>query len=256
MKGPRLRFPVSGAARDTAASPWPITASTSPGFRSRPSRPDRDGTDADDPIRILCVGAARRQEGARRPDRRVVALPRTLNWRLDLIGGGELRNDLTARVAERGLSRRIAFRGALAQPAVIAAMRAADLFVLPTKPAPSGDRDGLPNVLMEAASQGLPILATAFAGTPEFITDGVEGCLVAPGDPVALSAAILRLAADPVRRRDFADAARARLLADFSLDAGIDLIAGRLAASVGIALVRPAAILETATTAEACACGC
>lgn len=225
-------------------------------FPEPPVRPDRDGTDADDPIRILCVGRLVAKKGHDDLIDALAALPPTLNWRLDLIGGGELRDDLTARVAERGLGRRIAFRGALAQPAVIAAMRAADLFVLPTKPAPSGDRDGLPNVLMEAASQGLPILATAFAGTPEFITDGVEGCLVAPGDPAALSAAILQLAADPLRRRDFADAARARLLGDFSLDAGIDLIAGRLAASAGIALVRPAAAAETAPTAGACACGC
>ena len=134
-------------------------------------------------------------------------------------------------------------------------MRAADLFVLPTKPAPSGDRDGLPNVLMEAASQGLPILATAFAGTPEFITDGVEGCLVPPGDPAALSAAILALAGDPAQRRRLADAAHTRLLQDFSLDAGINLIAGRLAASAGIELPRRAAP-ESSPATGACACRC
>ncbi|MCJ2109069.1 glycosyltransferase [Methylobacterium sp. E-041] len=223
-------------------------------FPAPPLRPPRDGTDAQDPIRILNVGRLVAKKGHDDLIDALAALPPDLHWRLDLIGGGELREDLKARIADRGLGGRVAFRGALAQPAVIAAMRAADLFVLPTKPAPSGDRDGLPNVLMEAASQGLPILATAFAGTPEFVTDGVEGCLVAPGDPAALSAAILRLAGDPVRRRRFADAARARLLRDFSLDAGIDLIGGRLAASAGIAPPRPASAPERA--AEACACGC
>ena len=218
-------------------------------------RPPRDGADAGDPIRLLCVGRLVAKKGHDDLIEALGSLPPSLHWRLDLVGGGELRDALKARVAERGLEQRIAFHGALVQPAVVAAMRAADLFVLPTKPAPSGDRDGLPNVLMEAASQGLPILATSFAGTPEFITDGVEGCLVTPGDPAALSAAILDLAGDPARRQRLADAAHVRLLRDFSLDAGIDLIAGRLAASAGIELPRRAAP-ETSPATEACACGC
>ena len=215
-------------------------------------RPPRDGRDPNDPFRILCVGRLVAKKGHDDLIDALAALPPHVHWRLDLIGGGELRGDLQARVARRDLTGHVGFRGALAQPAVIEAMRSADLFVLPTKPAPSGDRDGLPNVLMEAASQRLPILATAFAGTPEFIADGVEGCLVAPGDPVALSAAILLLAGDPTRRRRLADAAHARLVRDFPLDAGIDLIAGRLAASADIVLARAA----PTGVAEAGACGC
>ena len=223
-------------------------------FPEPTGRPARGGVDAGDRIHLLCVGRLVAKKGHDDLIEALASLPPGLHWRLDLIGAGELRGALKAHVAERGLERRISFHGAMAQPAVIAAMRAADLFVLPTKPAPSGDRDGLPNVLMEAASQGLPILATAFAGTPEFITDGVEGCLVPPGDPAALSAAILELAGDPARRRRLADAAYARLLQDFSLDAGIDLIAGRLAASARVELPRRAAC-ETSQETEACACG-
>lgn len=143
----------------------------------------------------------------------------------------------------------MAFRGALAQPAVIAAMRASDLFVLPTKPAPGGDRDGLPNVLMEAASQALPILATAFAGTPEFITDGTHGILVAPGDPVALAAALARLAADPALRLRLGAAARVRLVEDFSEAAAVALIAEALRASAGL----PPPALATEPELAACA---
>jgi glycosyltransferase involved in cell wall biosynthesis len=106
--------------------------------------------------------------------------------------------------------------------------------VLPTKPAPGGDRDGLPNVLMEAASQALPILATSFAGTPEFLTDGVHGVLVPPGKPVVLAAALERLAGEPALRRRLGEAARARLVQDFSEEAAIDLIAARLRASAGL----------------------
>jgi glycosyltransferase involved in cell wall biosynthesis len=125
----------------------------------------------------------------------------------------------------------VTFHGALPQPAIVAAMREADLFVLPTKPAAGGDRDGLPNVLMEAASQDLPILATAFAGTPEFIEDGTHGILVPPGDPEALAGALRALAADPALRRRLGRAVRQRLVQDFSEAAGIDLIADELARS-------------------------
>ncbi len=128
-------------------------------------------------------------------------------------------------------------------------MRAADLFVLPAKPAPGGDRDGLPNVLMEAASQELPILATTFAGTPEFITDGAQGVLVPPGEPDALARALLRLASDPASRRRLAAAARARLVRDFSQEGGIDLIAGRLGASAGLA---PDSIAANGSSLRAC----
>ena len=200
-----------------------------------PDRPARDGSDPEAPLRLLCVGRLVAKKGHDDLFAALAALPADLHWHLDLIGGGELRSTLERLAMERGLNGRIAFRGALPQPAIIDAMREADLFVLPTKPASGGDRDGLPNVLMEAASQELPILATAFAGTPEFLTDGVHGILVPPGEPDALAEAMRALFADPDRRRRLGRAARARLVQDFSEEAGIDLIAAALARSAGIA---------------------
>ncbi|WP_426315761.1 glycosyltransferase family 4 protein [Methylobacterium fujisawaense] len=203
-------------------------------FPIPPPHETRDGTDPVRPLRLLCVGRLVAKKGHDDLIDALATLPPGLHWQLDLIGGGELRAALEARVGTCGLAERIRFRGALAQPAVIEAMRAADLFVLPTKPAPGGDRDGLPNVLMEAASQALPILATAFAGTPEFITDGTHGVLVPPGDPAVLAAALIRLADDPGLRRRLGEAARMRLVQDFSEEAAIALIAGRLRASAGL----------------------
>ncbi len=217
-----------------------------------PPRPPRDGRDPADPLRLLCVGRLVAKKGHDDLLAALAALPPALHWRLDLVGGGELRAEIEARVAGLGLSERVAFHGALAQPAVVAAMRAADLFVLPAKQAAGGDRDGLPNVLMEAASQELPILATAFAGTPEFIADGTHGVLVPPGAPDRLAAALARLAGDPALRRRLAAASRARLLGAFAMEAGIALIAGRLGASAGLAPPAPVPVSET----EACPCGC
>ena len=215
-----------------------------------PFRPDRDGRDAADPLRLVCVGRLVAKKGH---DDLLDALARLgpLHWRLALIGGGELRAALEGRAAALGLGERVTFHGALAQPAVIAAMREADLFVLPTKAAPGGDRDGLPNVLMEAASQDLPILATAFAGTPEFITSGTHGLLVPPGDPAALAEALQALAQEPGLRRRLATAARARLVRDFAMEAGIATIAARLAASAGVPLAH-----ADRPTEELRACAC
>jgi glycosyltransferase involved in cell wall biosynthesis len=132
-----------------------------------------------------------------------------------------------------GLDDRIVWAGPKAQDEVVAALRGADLFVLPSKQAGDGDRDGLPNVVMEAASQALPIVATDFAGIPEFVRPGVEGLLVQPGDVGGLAAALVELARSPDRREQLGDGALARLTGAFSAAAGLDRVAARLRASAG-----------------------
>jgi glycosyltransferase involved in cell wall biosynthesis len=185
------------------------------------------------PFRILSVGRLVAKKGYDDLLTALALLPAGLDWHFTQIGGGELRETL-ARMAEAlGLAPRILWVGRRDQGEVIAAMRAADLFVLPAKIAADGDRDGLPNVLMEAASQELPLVATRVAAIPEFIADGIHGRLVAPADPGALAEAIAAAAADPAGSRAMAAAARARLVAEFGPDAGIALIAARLRAALG-----------------------
>jgi glycosyltransferase involved in cell wall biosynthesis len=162
-------------------------------------------------------------------------LPATLDWRFVHIGGGELRRGLETRARRLGLDERVEWRGKRAQAEVLAAMRSADLFVLPSKIAGDGDRDGLPNVLMEAASQKLPILSTSLSAIPEFIEDGVHGVLVPPGQPRALADAIVALAADPARRAAMAEAAYERLRASFRLETGIETVDSRLRAALAAA---------------------
>jgi glycosyltransferase involved in cell wall biosynthesis len=124
---------------------------------------------------------------------------------------------------------------------VIELMRQADLFVLPSKKASDGDRDGLPNVIMEAASQKLAVVATDFAGIPEFMRDGREGRLVPPGDWEALSNAINLLARDPKARDRLGEAAYGRLCDDFSMQGGIDVLEHRFRAVLGERSLEPAA---------------
>ena len=102
------------------------------------------------------------------------------------------------------------------------AYRGADLFVLASRIADDGDRDGLPNVLMEAQSQRLAVIATRLAGIGELIVHRETGWLVLPDAPENLSAAILRLARDPAMRAELAEAGYNRVRAHFSLERGID----------------------------------
>jgi glycosyltransferase involved in cell wall biosynthesis len=90
----------------------------------------------------------------------------------------------------------------------------------------SSDHEGTPNVLLEAACAGLPVVATAVGGVPDIVGDGTTGILVPPDDPAALASALARLAGDPKLRRRMGDAARLRVLADH----GANRLPGDLAA--------------------------
>ncbi len=159
-------------------------------------------------------------------------LPPELDWRFVHIGGGELKKGMEARARRLGIADRIEWRGKRSQQDVIAALRSSDLFVLPSVIAEDGDRDGLPNVLMEAASQKLPVLSTRISAIPEFINDGEHGTLVAPGQPRELARAIAAIAADPEGRARMAEAAYRRLGEGFGMDAGIAAIDQKLRAAM------------------------
>ena len=110
-------------------------------------------------------------------------LPPELAWRFVHIGGGTLAKALKRRAKRLGIAGRIEWRGACPQPEVLSAYREADLFVLAAKIGRDGDRDGLPNVLVEAQSQRLACVATVLPAIAELVEDGRTGMLVPPGDP-------------------------------------------------------------------------
>jgi colanic acid/amylovoran biosynthesis glycosyltransferase len=154
-------------------------------------------------------------------------LPTDFDWHWTHIGGGDLKDQLRAQATDKGVGDRITWRGACDQPEVIDEMRKSGLFVLPSRVAEDGDRDGLPNVLMEAASQMLPILSTPVSAIPEFIDSGTHGLLV-EDDPAKLAQAILLMAQDGQKRENMAKAAIKRLRAEFGVDKGIDQLTARL----------------------------
>ena len=197
-------------------------------FSPSPLRPPGgDGSDPEYPVVILSVGRAVPKKGYDDLLAALVLLPPNLAWRLIHVGGGALAADLRQRAASLGLAKRIEWRGALAQPEVLAAYREADLFALAAKVTEDGDRDGLPNVLLEAQSQGLTCVATKISGIPELIEDGTTGLLVPPADPPALARALTALICDPGRRAMLGAAGEHRVRTRFSMTSGIDFLAQR-----------------------------
>ncbi len=197
-----------------------------PSFR-QPSR--RDGSDPADPVRLLSVGRAVAKKGYDDLLAALALLPPDLRWRFVHIGGGALSSELKALAVRLGVADRIEWRGAQAQDAVLAACREADLFVLASRIAGDGDRDGLPNVLMEAQSQVLACVSTRVSAIPELIVEHETGVLVPPRDPVALAAVLASLARDPARRDRLGQAGAERVRRHFRMEDGIDALVGLFA---------------------------
>jgi glycosyltransferase involved in cell wall biosynthesis len=187
----------------------------------------RNGSDPHQPVLILSVGRAVAKKGYDDLLEALALLPADLEWRFVHIGGGALAAALRLQAERLGLSRRIEWRGAMPQPEVLAAYREADLFVLASKVAKDGDRDGLPNVLIEAQSQRLACVSTDVSAIPELIEQNVTGLLVPPGNPIALAEALERLIRHPEERARLGAAGEHHVRRHFSMEAGINLLATR-----------------------------
>jgi glycosyltransferase involved in cell wall biosynthesis len=199
-----------------------------------------NGSDPACPIVILSVGRAVAKKGYDDLLAALALLPAELAWRFVHVGGGALAGRLKAQARRLGIERRIEWRGALPQPDVLAAYREADLFVLAARVMPDGDRDGLPNVLMEAQSQALACLSTRLPGIAELIEEGDTGVLVPPADPPTLAGALEALIRDPERRARLGAAGVARVRHHFDMRRGVAFLAARF----GLAAEMPAVAAE------------
>ncbi len=152
-------------------------------------------------------------------------LPDGLHWRLIHIGDGVRLANLKQLAASAGLASRIDWQGAQPQGEVLAVLRAADLFVLAARIARDGDRDGLPNVLLEAQSQGLACVSSRVSAIPELIEHGRTGLLVPPGEPAPLAEALAGLIRDPDMRARLGRAGLRRVHTSFAMSQGIEQLA-------------------------------
>jgi len=171
------------------------------------------------PLRLVSVGRLRAKKGfpvlieACR-----LLTERGLEFELSIVGDGPQRGELEEMLKRRGLWGRVKLRGALDRYGVREELQRAHLFVLASVVDEQGGRDGVPNAILEAMASGLPVVASEVGGIPEAVADGVEGLLVSPGDPQGMARAIERLARDAELRRRMGEAARRRVLREFSLE--------------------------------------
>ena len=180
-----------------------------------------NGGDEQSHVQILSVGRAVEKKGY---DDLLVALAKLgsdCKWQFVHIGGGPLLKSLQAQAQQLGIDDRIEWRGACAQAQVLEAYRHADLFVLASKIAADGDRDGLPNVIVEAQSQGLAVVAARTSAIPELVCDGFNGLLVEAGDTEALVRAMRRCIESPGLRAELGANGATRVHESFSMDGGL-----------------------------------
>jgi glycosyltransferase involved in cell wall biosynthesis len=119
-----------------------------------------------------------------------------------------LRAELQAAIQRAGLEGVVLLRGSVDQRQVAALLGRSSIFVLPAVVAADGDRDGIPNAILEAMAMGLPVVSTPTSGIPEVVREGQTGVLVPAGDAEALADAIGRLLSDPETRSRLGQAGR------------------------------------------------
>ena len=177
-------------------------------------RPTGDGA-----FLILYVGNLIPRKGVRYLIDALHRLPRALPAKLLILGEGADRPKLEAQVRELGLNGRVSMPGRVPEPDLHRALREAGVLVLPSIMDKRGDTEGLGVVLLEALSYRIPVIGSAIGGITDIIADGETGLLVPPEDPVAIAAAIERLANDPALAERLAVAGSRRVRERFGWDA-------------------------------------
>jgi colanic acid/amylovoran biosynthesis glycosyltransferase len=181
-----------------------------------PSLPDRPGSSP--VIRCLAVG---RMVPKKAPILVLDAFRRALevcgNLRLDYVGGGELMPAVKQYIQAFGLQNQVTLHGGQPWSFVEQRLKEADVFLQHSITCPdTGDEEGLPVGILEAMSHALPVVSTDHAGISEAVQHGVTGRLVAPGDTQAMARQIVELDRDAELRRTLGEAARRRVIAQFS----------------------------------------
>lgn len=178
---------------------------------------------------ILSVGRLREKKGL---DTLIAASSvlraRGIPFSCEIVGYGEERDQLAAMIESHDLSGQIVLAGKLTRERVIERYARAAVFVQPSRVAADGDRDGIPNVLLEAMAMGVPVVATRVSGIPELVRHGTTGLLVEPDDPEALANAMGQLIDDQAGNgmwsTQLASAAREAVLRDFDNDRNLRVL--------------------------------
>jgi glycosyltransferase involved in cell wall biosynthesis len=197
--------------REVVVIPW--------GARSNPHHPDPEarltlGLPTTAPV-IVCIANFTPTKGQTVIVDALPALARRFpGLRAILAGDGPELATIRSRAAGLGLSETVSFPGAVSEPWAL--LQAADVFVL------ASEIEGLPLVVLEAMSEGVPVVATDVGGMPEAVIDGETGFLVPSGDVEALTAGIARILGDPALAARMRNAALTHFERRFTMDRMLD----------------------------------
>ena len=172
----------------------------------------------DRPPRIVSVGRLVEKKGFCDLIRACALLARAgRQFCCQIIGSGPLEADLRAQIEQLGLQGTVELAGPRPQSEVLNEVQAARVYAGPFVIGSDGDRDGLPNVLLEAMALGTPCVSTDVTGIPEVLRDGETGLMVPQHDPAALAVAVDRLLGDCSLRVHLATEARRLIEAEFDI---------------------------------------
>jgi glycosyltransferase involved in cell wall biosynthesis len=188
------------------------------------------------PPLLLSVGRLREKKGFATLIRACALLrDRDVPFRCEIVGYGEDRLKLQGLIRGLAVEDRVVLAGTMNHEQLIHRYRDATLFALPCEITPDGDRDGIPNVLLEAMATELPVVATTVSGIPEVVVHEDNGLLVPPQDAFALAGAMQRLIADASLRARLGAGGRRTVARLFRNEDNLKLVYGLLSrAAAGV----------------------
>ncbi len=158
-----------------------------------------------------------------------------------IVGYGDQRHALAQQIRDMGLEDQVCLGEPVDGQEVRQLLRQANIFVLPCRISEDGDRDGIPNAILEAMSCELPVVSTTVSGIPEVIESQRNGLLVPPDDATALAGALTDLLADKDRAAKLGRNARRAVTKRFNWSGNVQPLALRLLSIVNSAATEEAA---------------
>jgi glycosyltransferase involved in cell wall biosynthesis len=184
------------------------------------------------PLRLLSLARLVEKKGLDRQLRIYAALKASgVEFSARIVGDGPLRLKLEKLAGHLGVADLVTFTGQVPSHEVWEHLAWADVLLHTGVVAPSGDQDGLPNVIAEAMAAGVPVVTSPTAGTTEAVSDGVTGIVLPVDRPEAWVAALRRLSTDDDYCEALRRAARAWIEANFDVRANTERLLKRLEAA-------------------------
>lgn len=190
-------------------------------------------TGGDQPPLLIAVGRFKRKKGF---DLLINACAKLLSTgvplRCEIIGYGDQEHELRRLIEDKGLAAHVTLTEPVTHHDLVHILQNAAVCVLPCRQMEDGDRDGIPNAMLEAMSCEVPVVSTTVSGIPEVIQSGTNGLLVAPEDVQALATAITRVLDDEPLRQRLAENGRRTVTDMFCWESNVAVLGQLLGAAM------------------------